>query len=361
MSITSLNIPSKDLVNQNKAKAESLKSSAQAKTDQLKKQAEEKKAALEQKKKQLEAAKDKANEAKEKLNEAGKNAKGFLKGIQGKDIKKVIQPLLIPILLQFIRTLSTANLITKKIEIQTRAQLKNKGKLSIEGGVFTFTPSNSGNYEVYKKNFESRVNNVRRSIESLKKILNTLNSVIKILNIALSVINIYIRAKQALLKVKLAKITAELALPVPSKPTVGVDLFDIIDKLQKLEDSKKKVEDIQLIILSAQQFLKIFNNSLNKLVNKLNRLKFIIETNNNGMNKNNELNSALDNASRTAPNENYISSSGRSYTLELVTLPNNFRQYQALDAFSKMKVTQTAPSITKTEDQLLDEIKSILG
>ena len=79
------------------------------------------------------------------------------------------------------------------------------------------------------------------------------------------------------------------------------------------------------------------------------------------MNQNNELNSAIDNASKTSPNEDYISSSGRSYILELVILPNKFRQYQALDSFSKMKVTQTAPSIIKTEDQLLDEIKSILG
>ena len=325
MSITSSNISSQESINQAKAKAESLKTGAQAKTDQLKKQAEEKKAALEQNKKQLEDAKDKANEAKEKFSEAGKNTKGFLKGIQGKDIKNIIQPLLLPILLQFIRTLSIANLIIKKIERQTREQLKNKGKLNVDGGIFTFIPSNPGNYEVYKKNFESRVNNVRRAIEKLKSLLNTLNNVIKILNIALSVINIYIRVKQKILKIKLAKISAELALPTPSKPTVGIDLVDIVDKLQKLEDSKKKVSDIQLYILSTQQFLKIFNNSLNKLTNKLNRLKFIIDTNNNGMNQNNELNSAIDNASKTSPNEDYISSSGRSYILELVILPNKFR------------------------------------
>lgn len=361
MAITSLNIPSKDAVNQAKANAESLKSSAQAKADQLKKQAEEKKAALEEKKKQLEDAKDKANEAKEKLNEAGKNNKDFLKNLQGKDIKNLVQPLLLPVLLQFIRTLSIANLIIKKIERQTREQLKNKGKLSVEGGIFTFTPSNSGNYDVYKTNFENRVNNIRRSVETLKRVLNTLNNIIKTLNIALSVINIYIRVKQAILRAKLTAISSELALPTPSKPTTGLALADIIKKIQQLEDSKKKISDLQLYIISAQQFLKIFNNSLSKLVNKLNNLKFIINSNDNGMNQNNELNSALDNASKTSPNETYTSSSGRSYILELVILPNKFRQYQALDSFSRLKVTQTALSITKTEDQLLDEIKSILG
>jgi hypothetical protein len=44
-----------------------------------------------------------------------------------------------------------------------------------------------------------------------------------------------------------------------------------------------------------------------------------------------------------------------------VTLLNGSIQYQALDSFSKMKITQTAPSKIATPEQLLDEIKQILG
>ena len=49
------------------------------------------------------------------------------------------------------------------------------------------------------------------------------------------------------------------------------------------------------------------------------------------------------------------------YIPKLVTLPNKQRQYQALDSFSKLKITQTAPSRLKTNAELLDEIKQILG
>jgi hypothetical protein len=44
-----------------------------------------------------------------------------------------------------------------------------------------------------------------------------------------------------------------------------------------------------------------------------------------------------------------------------VTTPSGFLQYQALDSFSKMKITQTAPSKSKTPDELFTEIKQILG
>ena len=103
-------------------------------------------------------------------------------------------------------------------------------------------------------------------------------------------------------------------------------------------------------------FLKIFKITLTDIKKRLDKLSFTIA----GVDK--TLSDSLQNAKNTADNDSeYISMTGKKYILTLVTLPNRYKQYQALDAFSKMKITQTAPSLIKTSSELLDEIKQILG
>jgi len=160
---------------------------------------------------------------------------------------------------------------------------------------------------------------------------------------------------------RFAKIIAELAAPSPSKPTTGVALFNTIRSLQQLEKDNKKIDQYQAAIIALQLFLTIFKEMVIKIQLKVNQLQFNI-INEPTSTISNDLTSALAEANRSVPeNEEYTSDNGRSYTLKLVTLSNGQRQYQALDSFSKLKITQTAPSRIKTDAELLDEIKQILG
>ena len=315
-------------------------------------------------KKRSEKQKQKAGEFEKSLDDK----KGFLKdqvGQTAKSAQGVITGLLTPVLMSFVRAENIADLLIKKLTKDTKKQLQNKGTLTIENGVFTFVPNDSSNYTIFKNNFDRRVSNLKRTVSTLQNIINILNNVIKGLNIALSVIKIYIKIKQKLLLTKLARISAELAAPSPggAKPTAGVTLFQIIRQLQQLEKDNKKVDTYQAAITAAQLFLTIFKEMLSKIQIRINQLQFNIVNDSNPTSSNNsDLQASLAGTAISVPaDENYVNNNGKTYILKLVTLPNNQRQYQALDSFSKLKITQTAPSRIKTDAQLLEEIKSILG
>ena len=314
--------------------------------------------------KQIKDRKDKEKKKAEELEKSLDDKKGFLKdqvGQTAKNAKLQITTIATPILMSFIRAENIADLLIKKLTKDTKKQLQNKGTLTIENGVFTFTPSNPGNYSVFKSNFDRRVANLKKTISTLNNIVTTLNNIIKVLNIALTVIKIYIKVKQKLMLARFARITAELAAPTPSKPSVGLALFNTFRSLQQLEKDNKKVDQYQAAITALQLFLTIFKEMIAKIQIKVNQLQFNI-TNDSSNTINNGLTTALAEANRTVPDtEDYTSANGRSYILKLVTLPNEQRQYQALDSFSKLKITQTAPSRLKTNAELLDEIKQILG
>jgi len=319
---------------------------------------------LDKTQKQIKDRKDKEKKKSEELEKSLDDKKGFLKdqvGQTAKNAKLQIATIATPILMSFIRAENIADLLIKKLTKDTKKQLQNKGTLTIENGVFTFTPSNPGNYSVFKSNFDRRVSNLKRTISTLNNIVTTLNNIVKILNIALTVIKLYIKVKQRLMLARLARITAELASPSPSKPTTGLALFNTIRSLQQLEKDNKKVDQYQAAIIALQLFLTIFKEMIAKIQIKVNQLQFNIATESPNTD-NSDLTSALADANRAVPDtEEYTSNNGKSYILKLITLPNEQRQYQALDSFSKLKITQTAPSRIKTDAQLLEEIKSILG
>lgn len=317
-------------------------------------------------KKRSEKQKQKAGEFEKSLNDK----KGFLKdqvGQTAKSAQGVITGLLTPVLMSFVRAENIADLLIKKLTKDTKKQLQNKGTLTIENGTFTFVPNDSSNYTTFKNNFDRRVSNIKKSVATLHNIINILTNVIKALNIALSVIKIYIKVKQKVLLIKLGRISAELAAPSPggAKPTAGSTLLSIIRSLQQLEKDNKKVETYQNAITAAQLFLTIFKEMLSKIQIKINQLQFNIVNNPNqtvGVNEIKDLESTLLGSAVSVPaEENYVNNNGKTYILKLVTLPNEQRQYQALDSFSKLKITQTAPSRLKTDAQLLEEIKQILG
>lgn len=319
---------------------------------------------LDKTQKQIKDRKDKEKKKTEELEKSLNDKKGFLKdqaGQTAKNAKLQITAIATPILMSFIRAENIADLLIKKLTKDTKKQLQNKGTLTIENGVFTFVPSNPGNYSVFKSNFDRRVANLKKTISTLNNIVTTLNNVIKVLNIALTVIKIYIKVKQKLMLARFARITAELAAPTPSKPSVGLALFNTVRSLQQLEKDNKKIDQYQAAITALQLFLTIFKEMIAKIQIKVNQLQFNIASDSPNTN-NSDLTLALAEANNAVPDtEDYTSANGKSYILKLITLPNEQRQYQALDSFSKLKITQTAPSRLKTNAQLLDEIKQILG
>ena len=277
-----------------------------------------------------------------------------------KDTSAALALVLTPILLQFIRAENIADGLIKKMVKDVKKQLQNKGVLTVENNVITFTPSNKGNYEVFKQNFDRKKANLIKTLNTLKTTLDTLAKVSTFINIGLTAIKVYIKIKTKIIKTQEIAVQTELAAPTPggAKPISAALLPKINKSLKQLEKGQKKVDTYQGVITAINVITPIFRNMLNKTQTKVNQLQFIINTG--------ETTQGMDvtvaGVNSTAPiNSEYTNSYGKNYTLELVTTPNGFLQYQALDSFSKLKITQTAPSKSKTPDELFEEIKQILG
>ena len=170
----------------------------------------------------------------------------------------------------------------------------------------------------------------------------------------------FIKIKTKIIKTQEVAVQTELAAPTPggAKPISAALLPKINKSLKQLEKDQKKVDTYQGVITAINVITPIFRNMLNKTQTKVNQLQFIINTG--------ETTQGMDvtvaGVNSAAPiNSEYTNSYGKNYTLELVTTPSGFLQYQALDSFSKLKITQTAPSKSKTPDELFEEIKQILG
>ena len=329
---------------------------------------------LDKTQKQIKDRKDKEKQKAKDLEKSLDDKKGFLKDQvkqSTKDSKAKLAALATPILLRFIRAENIADILIKKLTKDTKKQLQNKGTLTIENGVFTFTPSNPGNYSVFKNNFDRRVSNIKRTISDLNAIINLLNNLIKTLNIALSLIVLYIKIKTRIIQIKRTTLRTTIRAIAPPAVVPGSLLVELDRLNDQLDDKKpgsianvgKKIETYQAVITSLQLFLGIFKEMLTKIKAKIDRLQFniVLSDNNSGVGIN-SLNISLTEANISVPSEEeYTSAGGKSYILKLVILPNEQRQYQALDSFSKLKITQTAPSRIKTDAQLLEEIKQILG
>jgi hypothetical protein len=316
-------------------------------------------------KKQIKDRFQKEEEKKQRIEQALSDPKSFLKEqkqFNTKDTKNQIVSIITPILTSFIRAENIADVLIKKLEKDTRKQLQNKGTLTIVGGQFTFTPSDIGNYSTFKTNFDKRVYSIKKSIDTLNKIINTLTNTIKILNLALSGIKLFVKIKTKLRTVQLAKISVELAAPTPggAKPTAGPSLISIITSLDNLNTANKKIETYQAAITATQSFLNVFREMITKIKTRVDQLRFEIINDSSSSNSTNDISNQLI-IENIPTDENYISVNGKSYILKPILLPNGQRQYQALDSFSKLKITQTAPSRVKTDAQLLEEIKQILG
>ena len=74
-----------------------------------------------------------------------------------------------------------------------------------------------------------------------------------------------------------------------------------------------------------------------------------------------ELTNIIDQTTNDELTDTEYSNGEQTYIIRVITTPSDALQAVAYDKFSMMKIAQTAPSKIRTADQLLDEIRQILG
>lgn len=315
-------------------------------------------------KKQKDAIKKQKDEALKKAKDAKKafdDKVAYLKDQKKsstKDKKKKLLALITPLLAAFFASQVAIDALISAALKLVKNKLKGKGNVTITGYAIVFVPTVSGDYMSLKTNFDKRLNSIKTVIKTLKESITLLNNIIRVLLAIITVIRLYIFIKQKILIARLKAASVDLAKPTKSKPLTAAQLEKILTSIQNLEDTKKELDNAQDVLASATAFLTVITLTLNSLQNKLNQISFTIITPTGNISST----PMMGLVQNIAPGEEeYVNSLGKTYTLKLVTLPNKFKQYQALDSFSKLKITQTAPSKLKSDGDLLIEIKQILG
>ena len=300
-------------------------------------------------------AEQKLNNAKDKVNELAQEQKAKLdkakKALEDKQqfvqdqanidpsaAKNAIIGLVLPLLTKFINTEKTANAIINKLIKTTKKRLKDKGRVEIRGTEIVFYPRNPGDYSRFKRDFDRKVESLKKIVKTLKTIIDSLVVVLKIIKTTLIALRIQLQVKKKKLLAIAAASSPDLSSPSPAKPIAAQYPID------------KEIND-------QVSILQIFQRMINNLKAKLELLSFNI--NQNSVTKSNiSLDiDEIDNAGTTTE----YNDGNRNYTIEVITTPSGALQAVAYDAFSRLKITQTAPSKTRKAEELINEIKLILG
>jgi len=345
-------------VQDTKAKADALKAKAQDaarkakeisdKAKKIKQLAEQQKAKAEQLKKSLS---DKANFLKEQA-----------ASLSAIDAKAVIISIVLPILMKFINAEKVATAIINKIINDTKKKLKDKGRVEIRNGAITFIPKNPGNYEQFKKNFDRKVNSLKKVMKILNDTINILTKTLKIVRIALLAFKAYATILKIKLNIQATASAAELILPLAIKPITAkynVDKLKYDNIIKPLED---KIDKYALIVSSIISMLKTYQKLVTAIKIKIDRLSLTIT--NTSQTPLESLSNELYNlsiTSTTIPSEIEYTDGNKEYIIKIETTLSGAIQAVAYDKFSMMKITQTAPSKFRKADELIDELKQILG
>jgi hypothetical protein len=240
--------------------------------------------------------------------------------------------ILLPLLTNFINAEKSANLIINKLINDTKKQLKDKGRVEVVNSVIIFTPKDPGNYETFKANFDRKVKVLKTIFGILKKYFDVLTTLLQILQIAITT------AKALIIVLK-----AQLA----ANPSAAIAIKMWEDRI-----------DIWLIAVNVLLAIsKVFKRLVDAINNKLSKLSFIINTSPQSTNSK-ELTTAVN---QTTSDDNITEEEYKNYIIKIETLPSGAIQAVAYDKFSKLKISQTAPSKTRGINQLFNELKQILG
>lgn len=282
-----------------------------------------------------------------------------------------VASIMTPILTRFINTEKIANSIINKLINDTKAKLKDKGRVEVVNGAITFTPKDKQNYQRFKDNFDRKVASLKKSIATLKQITSTVTTVLSIVRAILAALKL----RQLLIKKKLqteaGSAAANLSSLGESKPADAKYTLDDRRAQDNAKPLQDKIDQYTAVITYINAVLKIFKTLINDIEIKLNTLSFTIINSNTPQSS--DLNKSLQSASLSNNVNNInkgnieqettqdINVGDKQYTIKVITTLSGTYQAVAFDKFSLMKITQTAPSKLKTPDQLLDEIKQILG
>jgi hypothetical protein len=346
----------KELVANAKAEKEAAVKKAKEAADKAKKELADKakkaKELVDKQKKKLEDLKKSAND---KVNFLKDQAK-----ISPSQAKAAILAILLPILTKFINAEKAANAIINRLISKTKKQLKNKGRVTVNGGKIVFTPKDNVNYQRFKQDFDNKVKSLKNIVQTLKSILDALLTLLRILKAALLAAKVYAAILRAKMKRLAAKATAEAASPSPSKPANAEYLAfkEINDPI--IQELEKKIDDYASVIIAATAILSTFQKLVSRILIKLNSLSLTI-TSRSGNNLNEDLVNIINEKSTKTLEYEYTNLNNKEYIIRIITTPSGAKQAVAYDKFSNLKITQTAPSLVRNEDELLEELKQILG
>jgi hypothetical protein len=275
------------------------------------------------------------------------------------DAKKAIIGIVLPLLTKFISAEKSANAIINKIINSTKRKLRDKGRVEVVGGKITFTPKNPGDYQRFKQDFDRKVNNLKNTVKALKTTVDALTTLLKVLQTALVAFKVLLTLKKKQLQIQAVAASSDLLTPSPVKPAAST--YTISDRVSQdmTKNLEKKIDDYILLIGIINSILKIFQKLINSVKIKLETLSLtIISTNPTFA----ELSQIIDeNPIAVSSTEAEYSNGEKQYIIKVTTTPSGALQAVAYDKFSMMKITQTAPSKLRRADELIDELKQILG
>lgn len=314
-------------INQTQASAEKIAQDQKAKFDNLSQEAEDK----------INGLKDKANKI-------------------AIDPKAAIIAVVLPLLTKFIKAEKAGNAIINKLIRDTKRKLKNKGRVVVNNGAIVFVPKDKADYTRYKQNFDNKVASLKKIVKTLKTIIDLLIKILKTLKMILIGLKVQLAIQKKKLQAQAAAASADLSGPQPNKPAATA--YTTSDRLDEdvTKPLEKKIDEYLLYIAAIQTILQIFQKMINSLKIKLETLSFTISQNSTLTPLNQVITDTMDDLDETEYSDGI-----KQYTIKVVTTPSGALQAVAYDKFSMMKITQTAPSKSRRADELINELKQILG
>jgi|694.fasta_scaffold13953_14 hypothetical protein len=317
---------------------------------------------VESNQKQIDNIKDQQQAKKDTAEKALDDKQNFLEE-QSKtsptDAKKAIIGIILPLLTKFISAEKSANAIINKIINSTKRKLRDKGRVEVVGGKITFTPKNPGDYQRFKQDFDRKVNNLKNTVKALKTTVDALTTLLKVLQTALVAFKVLLTLKKKQLQIQAVAASTDLLTPSPVKAAAST--YTISDRVSQdmTKNLEKKIDDYILLIGIINSILKIFQKLINSVKIKLETLSLTIISTNPTFT---ELSQIIDeNPIAVSSTEAEYSNGEKQYIIKVTTTPSGALQAVAYDKFSMMKITQTAPSKLRRADELIDELKQILG
>ena len=341
-----------------KAKIEAAKAQALAAVKKAKELADKAKKVKEVAKKQ----KEKSAQLKKSLSDK----KNFLKDqtkINPADARAAVISAVLPILMKFVDAEKVANTLINKLINDTKTKLKDKGRVVVIDGAITFIPKDKANYDQFKANFERKVNRLKSVIKILKDAIDLLMTILKVVKAAVVAFKVYVTILKIRLKVKAAASAVELASPSTSKPITVKYLISKQTYDDVIVPLNEKITNYGLIALSISSILKVYQRIVNNIKAKLDTLKLTIVTSSsdNTLAVASELTNIIGQTTNDELTDTEYSNGEQTYTIKFITTPSGDLQAVAYDSFTNLKITQTAPSKFRKADELIDELKQILG